>query len=66
MASTLNALPFLLIALASRRGTPFGGAGGNGGNGFYGCGGGGAGASSTIVPKAGNGGDGLVIITVIS
>lgn len=42
------------------------GAGGNGGNGFYGCGGGGAGASSTIVPKAGNGGDGLVIITVIS
>ena len=42
------------------------GAGGNGGNGFYGCGGGGAGASSTVVPKAGNGGDGLVIITVIS
>ena len=42
------------------------GAGGNGGNGFYGCGGGGAGASSTVVPKAGDGGDGLVIITVIS
>jgi hypothetical protein len=42
------------------------GAGGNGGNGFYGCGGGGAGASSTIVPKAGDGGNGLVIITVIS
>lgn len=42
------------------------GAGGNGGNGYYGCGGGGAGGSSTVVPIAGNGGDGLVIITVIS
>jgi hypothetical protein len=41
------------------------GAGGNGGNGFYGCGGAGAGGSSTVVPRAGNGGDGLVIITVI-
>jgi len=42
------------------------GAGGNGGNGYYGCGGGGAGGSSTVVPRGGNGGDGLVIITVIS
>jgi hypothetical protein len=41
------------------------GAGGNGGNGFYGCGGGGAGGSSTVAPKSGNGGDGLVIITTI-
>jgi hypothetical protein len=41
------------------------GAGGNGGNGYYGCGGGGAGGSSTVVPRAGNGGDGLVIITVL-
>jgi hypothetical protein len=41
------------------------GAGGNGGNGYYGCGGGGAGGSSTVVPRGGNGGDGLVIITVI-
>jgi hypothetical protein len=42
------------------------GAGGNGGNGYYGCGGAGAGGSSTVVPRAGNGGDGIVIITVIS
>ena len=42
------------------------GAGGNGGNGFYGCGAGGAGGSSTVVPRGGNGGDGLVIITVIT
>jgi hypothetical protein len=42
------------------------GAGGNGGNGYYGCGGGGAGASSSATGlRAGNGGDGLVIITVI-
>lgn len=41
------------------------GAGGNGGNGFYGCGGGGAGGSSTVVPRGGNGGDGLVVITVL-
>lgn len=41
--------------------------GGNGGNGFYGCGGGGAGGSATgNVSLGGDGGDGLVIITVIS
>ena len=42
------------------------GVGGNGGNGWYGCGGGGAGAGSDAPATAGNGGDGLVIITVIS
>ena len=40
------------------------GAGGNGGNGYYGCGGGGRGAGS-ILSKSGDGGDGLIIITVI-
>lgn len=42
------------------------GAGGNGGNGFYGCGGGGSGAGSSMKQGGGFGGDGLVIITVIS
>jgi hypothetical protein len=41
------------------------GIGGKGGNGWYGCGGGAAGGG-TILTKAGDGGDGLVIITVIS
>lgn len=41
------------------------GTGGRGGNGWYGCGGGGAGGG-TILTKAGDGGDGLVIITVIT
>jgi len=41
------------------------GVGGAGGDGWYGCGGGGSGSGS-IVSKAGNGGDGLVIITVIT
>ena len=50
---------------AGRQGTT--GAGGRGGDGWYGCGGGGAGGGSTATgTKAGNGGDGLVIITVIS
>lgn len=40
--------------------------GGIGGNGFYGCGGGGCGAGLTSAGhRGGNGGDGLVIITVI-
>jgi hypothetical protein len=38
---------------------------GRGGNGWYGCGGGGTGGGSTV-SKAGDGGDGLVIITVIT
>jgi hypothetical protein len=43
------------------------GAGGRGGNGWYGCGGGGAGGGQTATgTKAGDGGDGLVIITVIT
>jgi hypothetical protein len=41
------------------------GTGGKGGNGYYGCGGGGVGCGS-IVTSAGDGGDGLVIITVIT
>lgn len=41
------------------------GIGGKGGNGWYGCGGGAPGGGS-ILTKAGDGGDGLVIITVIS
>ena len=41
------------------------GVGGKGGDGWYGCGGGAAGGG-TVLSKAGNGGDGLVIITVIS
>lgn len=41
------------------------GPGGIGGNGWYGCGGGGRGGGS-IVSKSGDGGDGLVIITVIT
>jgi hypothetical protein len=41
------------------------GVGGRGGNGWYGCGGGAAGGG-TILTKAGDGGDGLVIITVIT
>lgn len=41
--------------------------GGAGGNGWYGCGGGGSGAgTSSAGLRAGNGGDGLVIITVIT
>jgi hypothetical protein len=40
------------------------GIGGRGGNGFYGCGGGGTGGG-TVLSRAGDGGDGLVIITVI-
>jgi hypothetical protein len=48
---------------AGRGGTT--GTGGRGGDGWYGCGGGGTGGGS-VVTKAGNGGDGLVIITVIS
>jgi hypothetical protein len=41
------------------------GQGGQGGNGYYGCGGGGLGAGS-VLSRAGDGGDGLVIITVIT
>ena len=41
------------------------GVGGIGGNGWYGCGGGAAGGGS-VLTKAGDGGDGLVIITVIT
>ncbi|MFY7883351.1 MAG: hypothetical protein ACOVOV_00755 [Dolichospermum sp.] len=41
------------------------GVGGRGGNGWYGCGGGAAGGG-TVLTKAGDGGDGLVIITVIT
>ena len=41
------------------------GTGGRGGDGWYGCGGGGAGGG-TVATKAGDGGNGLVIITVIS
>lgn len=40
------------------------GVGGKGGNGWYGCGGGACGGG-TIVTKAGDGGDGLIIITVL-
>lgn len=40
------------------------GTGGRGGNGWYGCGGGGVGGGS-ITTKAGDGGDGLIIITVL-
>ena len=40
------------------------GAGGKGGNGYYGCGGGAAGGG-TALTKSGDGGDGLVIITVL-
>jgi hypothetical protein len=43
------------------------GSGGKGGNGWYGCGGGGCGGGTNAIgTKAGDGGDGLVIITVIS
>jgi len=50
---------------AGRQGTT--GAGGRGGDGWYGCGGGGVGGGTTASgTKAGNGGDGLVIITVIT
>ena len=41
------------------------GTGGAGGDGWYGCGGGACGGG-TVASKAGNGGDGLVIITVIT
>ena len=41
------------------------GTGGRGGNGWYGCGGGGVGCGS-VVTAAGDGGDGIVIITVIT
>jgi len=43
------------------------GTGGKGGNGFYGCGGGAAGGGTTpTLSRSGDGGDGLVIITVIT
>lgn len=45
--------------------SPLTGTGGRGGDGWYGCGGGGAGGG-TVLTKAGDGGDGLVIITTIT